>query len=293
MDEMDHNRDDEISLLDLSVVVAENLKLLIIVPLLAGTLAYFAIDALKPREYKSEALVRADAHEIALLRSARVLNEPLRQSTLLSQHDDRIQAARSSLLEAMTLEPVDGTGMYRITLTLDDPDEANRLLTQIIAKLISESEPLGDYRSMLELQLETQQAALDDLTASFARLNEGYSRLLTGGDGQVPLIQGEIGQSLVALISSIEAKRQEVARTTQALSGSLSEEDVIQAPTLPDNPEPRGLFMISALVVVIMGFLVLVGAFAREGLRRASASPNGSAKVARIRRAFWLDRKKA
>lgn len=288
MEDVDYSHDDEISLLDLAVVIAESWKLLIIVPLLAGIMAYFVIGSTTPRMYTSEALIQADANQIALLESARVLNDPIRESSLLSKHDGRLTIARTNLIDAMDVEKLDGTEMYRVKLTLDDPDEANQLLTRIITKLIQESEPTGQYREMLELRLEAQQAALGDLTDTFARLNQGYSHLLTGTDERSPTIQGEIGQSFVTLISSIESKRQEVARTTRQLNGSLSQDDVIQTPTLPDNPEPRGLLMLVALVVVLTGFLVLIGVFVRAGLARASETPEGSTKVARIRRAFWL-----
>ncbi|WMT92648.1 hypothetical protein [Pelagibacterium sp. H642] len=48
---------------------------------------------------------------------------------------------------------------------------------------------------------------------------------------------GEIGQSIVAILSNIESRRAEMLQIQEALEGSVSADDIIQ--TLPPPPIPR------------------------------------------------------
>ena len=73
--------DDEISLLDIAVVIAENWFLLIIAPLLAGAIAYGAISATTPGVYETEALLAINEREAALVQAAPVLDKAMLENS--------------------------------------------------------------------------------------------------------------------------------------------------------------------------------------------------------------------
>lgn len=70
---------------------------------------------------------------------------------------------------------------------------------------------------------------------------------------------------------------------------SFTEEDVLQPPIEPVTVrEGRSPAIAALMALLASGFAMLLFVFARDGLRRAAAAPEGAQKVDRIRRAFWL-----
>ena len=65
--------DDEISLLDLLQTIVDNLRLLVIGPILAGLLA-FGWASFLPKTYQSTAILNADQTTVSLMQSAAVLD---------------------------------------------------------------------------------------------------------------------------------------------------------------------------------------------------------------------------
>lgn len=293
MDETSPAHDDEFSLLDLAVVIAESWKLLLIVPLLAGALVYFGLSMITAPLYTSQALVQTSSGEIALLQSARVLDGPMRESSWLTDYNGSLSQARAALLDAIDIRAVEDTGFYHVKLTHRSAESAQTILTLILQELVNQSKPTGSNRDALDLTLNIQQEGLAELSASLTRLNRFYDRTLAASETDTISVVAETGQSIVALVSNIEARRQEIATTTQMLDGTIQADDIIQPPTFPDSAEGRGLLMRVALAFVTVGFLMLITAFAREGFKRASHNVENLEKVNRIRRAFWLRQRPA
>lgn len=67
------NHQDEISLLDLGAVLVENLRLLLLGPVLVSLMAYGA-SWLWPLKYQSTAVQSGDARLVAMYKSAQVLD---------------------------------------------------------------------------------------------------------------------------------------------------------------------------------------------------------------------------
>jgi len=86
MTEQTFEHDDEISLLDILVILAESWKLLVFGPLIAGVLAG-ALSFLWPKTYESVAIVRMSEAELALLNSAPVLDPLIEKFGLLPEFD--------------------------------------------------------------------------------------------------------------------------------------------------------------------------------------------------------------
>lgn len=85
------------------------------VPIIAGALAFGALTLITPREYKSEALLRIDANEAALLKTPRILDGPLGKSALIEQHGGVVSEARRTLLaDHLAVSRQDDTGWVRL-----------------------------------------------------------------------------------------------------------------------------------------------------------------------------------
>jgi capsular polysaccharide biosynthesis protein len=281
----EHVADDEISLLDIAVVVAENWLLLVVAPIVAGVLAYAALNAATPRVYESVALLNIDAREAAMAQTAPVLNRAMLESSHLEGYSGSLTQARRTLVDDnFSISKDANSEFYRLTVRGDDPDKAQELLQTIIDVLISSSIPNAFELGRLNQQIEQATASLEELENSLANIN----RISNSIDGASGISGGELGASIVSLIASIEERRNEVFRLETEREGSVRAEDVMQPPTHPDEPLSRGIITPVVAVVLGVGFLLLVFAFVREGIRNASNDPSQIEKVNRMRRAFWL-----
>lgn len=282
---------DEIGLLDIAVVIAESWRLLVIVPLLAGIVAYFGLSWATAPQYQSEATLRTNATGVSYFSTARVLDGPILKSELFNQFERSLSRARQALIDdRLKVTPVDGTSLYRVRL-IDNhsPEEAQRFLTEILRSSIVNSTPTDTDRQRLELRKQQLETSLVELQASLGRINRlADRRLEQGSETGIDAGVGEIGQAAVAILSSIESRRVDLFNIESSLAGSISEADIVQSPTLPDSAQPRGILVAVVLAMLGVGMVILIIAFIRDGLRKASQDAASLDEVNRIRRAFWM-----
>jgi uncharacterized protein involved in exopolysaccharide biosynthesis len=66
----------------------------------------------------------------------------------------------------------------------------------------------------------------------------------------------------------------------------MSDEQLLQAPSLPEKPVSQKKANKAAIAALATGFALLLFVFIRQGLRTAGADPESAAKLAAIRRAL-------
>lgn len=280
----DRGLDDEISLLDIAVVVAENWLLLIIVPLLAGAVAYGVISATNHGVYETEAILSIDQREAALALAAPVLDKAMLESSYLQGYSGSLSQARRLLLEdSFTVKKDTNSEFYRLSVRDEDPQKAEELLDAIIDALVVTSAPNQVELARINRSIEQASASLQELESGLTNINA----ILARTDDGAAVGGGELGAAVVSLVSSIEQRRAELDRLELAKEGSVRPEDVVQPPTQA-LVNSRGLLMPVAATVLGVGFVLLILAFIREGFRNAGNDPSRLAQVNRIRRAFWL-----
>ena len=98
---VNHYEDDEISLLDILVTLAESWKLLVFGPLAAAVLAG-ALSFLWPKTFESTAIVRLSEAEVALVGAAPVLDPLIVKFDLLPKLDGNQDDARAYLAKKIT-----------------------------------------------------------------------------------------------------------------------------------------------------------------------------------------------
>jgi Chain length determinant protein len=276
---MDIEEKNEVSLLDLLVVVAENLKLLILGPLAAGLLA-LGIGFSMPQSYVSQAILalKAPAQAASMMVSPIVL-DPVIESLKLSKGLS-IEVVRKALAKDVKAA-VGKDGLLLLEVTASTPIEAQTIANALIDSWLKSTVPSADERAEMEKRLAFAKSALD----STARLEEAL--IVKGGAG-LNNLHPPGTDFLIAAIGELETRyRSEVLDIPRSLQG-LSRGVVKQPPTLPTEPASPKKGMIATLTALAAGFALLLWVFMRQAWRKASLDPDPQValKLARLRAAL-------
>ena len=287
--ELTNTDESETSLLDMLVVIAENLKLLVLGPLAAGLVA-LGICYLVPQSYTSEAIIAlpntspivtstATAQAAALMTSALVL-DPVIASLRISEGRP-IQVVRMKLVNQVKAV-VGKEGLLRLHTTADSPEQAQKIGNAVISAWLKTTTPGAEERADLEKRLEYAKFSLDAVEQLLKRITtEGASNLTQ------PLTRGEAGTSIVA-IGELQARfLGDVLSIPRALQG-YSRDVVRQSPTLPNETVAPKKGLIVILATVGVGALLLIMLLLRQLWRTSGQDPMVAEKQGKLRAAMGL-----
>ena len=274
--------DEELDLLDLLVTLAENWKLLLFTPIAAGLVALGISFALS-KTYQSESSVQVE-------RTGSSFSAPVAASLAMSADVLHTIAPVAGLDDGLTSEEIYKKLSKRIQVSVGkqdkllnvvteakSPEAAQKLNQALLDTLFPFSKPRGIEKKQLEQQLDSEKKRLQealkleqDTAANIAagKVTEATSRLY-----------GE-------LLAANSARQRAVLDMERRLEG-LDNDDVVQAPTLPESSVKPKKSMIAIGATVATGFLLLLFVFARQAWRSAQEnSPEQARKLARIRQAL-------
>lgn len=274
--------DEELDLLDLLVTLAENWKLLLFTPIAAGLVALGISFALS-KTYQSESSVQVE-------RTGSSFSAPVAASLAMSADVLHTIAPVAGLDDGLTSEEIYKKLSKRIQVSVGkqdkllnvvteakSPEAAQKLNQALLDTLFPFSKPRGIEKKQLEQQLDSEKKRLQealkleqDTAANIAsgKVTEATSRLY-----------GE-------LLAANSARQRAVLDMERRLEG-LDNDDVVQAPTLPESSIKPKKSMIAIGATVATGFLLLLFVFARQAWRSAQEnSPEQARKLARIRQAL-------
>lgn len=271
----------EISLLDLLLVVAENLKLLVLGPIVVGLLA-LGVSYILPKAYVSQAILALPTQTQTATQAVAMMVSPLVLDPIIATYKlgegKPIQSARDTL--AKQVKAVVGKdGLLRLDVTDASATQAQAMANAVIDGWLSSTVPGAKERADLEKRLEFAQSGLRSVSKLIERLSV---------DGAVslgkPIPRGEASAGLVALgelQSRYLADLLAIPRTLQGLSRDV----VKQPPTLPaEQSNSRGA--IAVLAAFGSGFVLLFFVFMRQAWINAAADPEAALKQKRLRRAL-------
>jgi uncharacterized protein involved in exopolysaccharide biosynthesis len=275
-------KDGEVSLLDLLVVVAENLKLLILGPLLVGLLALGVGFAL-PQSYTSQAILALPMPtptQAAAMMVSPVVLDPAIVALQLSAGRP-IEEARKELVRQIKAT-VGKDGLLRLDVSANTPTQAQAIANAVIDSWLKSTVPGEQDRADLEKRLAYARGAL-------AAVNRLLERLTAEGAAHLnqPLTRGEAGTSLMAvgeLQARYFAEVQTIPRTLQGLSRDV----VKQPPTLPTEPVAPKKSLMAVLAALGSGFALLLFVFIRSAWKSAAQDPQAAPKLARQRALLGL-----
>ena len=267
----------EISLLDLLLVIAENIKLLVLGPLLFG-LAALAAGYAMPQSFTSQAiLTTAPAQAVSMMVSPLVL-DPVIKSLNLAEGNS-IEGARVKLASQIKATLGKDT-LLRLDITAASPAEAQKLANLVIDAYFKSTVPGELDRLDLEKKLDYAKTSL----AAVRRLLSGIT---AGGSGLLnkPLTLGEAGTSVVALGELQARYLGDVLSIPRALQG-LSRDVLIQPPTLPTVAAAPKKGLIAILAALASGFALLLWVFLRKAWMSTAQDPLGAEKQKRLQAAL-------
>lgn len=267
----------QVSVLDLLLVVAENIKLLVLGPLAVGVLALLAGFAL-PQSFTSQAiLASAPAQAVPMMTSPLVLDPVIK---ILNFADGiSIETARVKL--AGQIKAVMGKdALLHLDVTAKTPAEAQKNANLIIDAYLKSTAPGELDRADLEKRLGYAKSSLESVRKLIERIASDGPSLLNK-----PVTLAEAGTSIVAL-GELQARYQsEVMSIPRALLG-LSRDAVIQPPTLPTEAVAPKKSLITLLSVLASGFALLMWVFVRQAWANTQNDPVIAVKQARVRAAL-------
>lgn len=277
---------DEVSLLDLLLVVAENIKLLILGPLLAVLLVLGA-GYVVPQKFISNAILTLPAvastptpTQAAAIMVSPVVLDPIVQSVGLSDGQS-VHQARNALAGQIKVT-VGKDLLIRLDVTAATPAAAQTLANAIIDNWLKSTAPGVLDRAGLEKRLGYAQKSLDAVTRLLDRLTaEGATNINS------LQVRSEAGASLVAVADLQARYLSEVLNTSRILKG-LSRDVVVQQPTLPTEPAASKKGLIAIMAALGTGFALLLFIFMRSAWRGAAQNPRAAQKQARLRAALGL-----
>lgn len=278
-----HPQDEELDLLDLLVTIAENWKLLVFGPLIAGIVA-FSIGFVIPKTFESNSSVQVE-------RAGSSFTTPMAASLAMSADVLHQIAAVAGLDEGLTSEEIYRKLSKRITVSVGkqdkllnvstqakSPEAAQKLNQALLDTLFPLSKPRGLEKKQLEMQLDSEKSRLQEAL----KLEHDTAASLASGRSVSEATSRLYGELLTA-----NSNRQKGILDMERRIEGLDKDDVIQMPTLPEQSIKPKKSLLAAGAAVVTGFALLLFVFIRQAIRTAKeSSPEQAEKLARIRSAM-------
>ena len=285
--------DDEIDLLDLLVTVADNIKLLIIGPIVAGLVALGVGYAL-PQSFESTSLLAVEkrtvqvgnnepvpmfnANVVATLATSAAVLDPVAQALGLPQQGLSVDQARSRLQGQVKASVGRNDKLLSITTTATSPAAAQQLNQLVLQQVFEQTRPRGAEQARLQAQLQQEQNSF----ATSTQLEQTLAKQLASGQAS------DKTSETYAVLLSANSARLVTIQTLEAQLAGLQPSDMVQPATLPERPVKPKKSLIAVVAALATGFALLLFVFVRQALRNAGTSPESATKLARIRQALGM-----
>ncbi|MDB5868649.1 MAG: lipopolysaccharide biosynthesis [Polaromonas sp.] len=269
----------EVSLLDVLVTLAENIKLLVIGPLFVGLCA-LGIGFILPPTFQSVSILQAEQPTASVMSTAAVL-DPVIVSLRLAK-DDTVEEVRLKLRQQ--IKAVIGRNDKLLTLTVSGPtaQQSQAIANAVLQQTFKESRPKGSVRARLETQLAEARVRLKNAQDAAEGLLKRLESFSSGFNGSAELVQG-----YAELLSATGAAQNQISTLEAQLEG-LSEAQLVQSPTLPQKSSQPNKGLISIGAALATGLALLLFIFMRQAWRNKLVNEAASAKWLRIRKSLNL-----
>jgi hypothetical protein len=222
-------QDDEISLLDLLHTITENLRLLVIGPIVVGLLA-LAGASLWPKTYESTVILKAEQVTASLMLSAGVL-DPIAANLGYTPKLDQ-EAARDKLKSQIKSSFNAKDKLMTLTTQADTPQAAQALAHAVLQHTYTQTQPRDSAKLRLQKQLAQAQAREKEANQTAVLLAGKMEKL--GGDVSFQVAQGYA--QMIGVVKESQATQIDIERQLQGLDDSAL---LQEAPCRPNMPSPN------------------------------------------------------
>ena len=267
----------DVGLLDILVTLSENIKLLIVGPLLVGLCA-LGIAFVVPKTFESIAVLRADQATASLMTTAVVL-DPVATSLGLTQ-EESVEEARRLLREQIKAAVGRTDKLLTLTVSATAPQQAQAIASAVLQQTYVQSRPKGSERARLETQLQ-------DAKARTKSAEDAAVTLLKRMDSNGATGSTESARGYAELLNVAAAAQNQVAAFQAQLEG-LTDAQLVQPPTLPQKASKPKKGLIAIGTTLAAGLVLMLFVLVRQTVRGSVKDANAASKMARIRRALAL-----
>lgn len=281
MTEQTFEHDDEISLLDILVTLAESWKLLVFGPLLAGGLAG-AISFLWPNTYESVSIVRLNEEEAALIHAAPVLDPLIAKFDLLKEADGFQEDARKDLTKKLNIVIDKKTKLATLTAKANTPKQAQALGVAAIEAVLQELRLKGKEKEAVLQTIAINQQAISVAEDALEAVQKSLKR------GVMADLQQESAiKNLTSLNAEISTKTQ--ANVDLALKLEARGEEVyVQKASLPERKFAPKSGLVGMIAVLASGFALLLWVFVCKAWQQTAKELDSAAKIKLIKTALGM-----
>lgn len=273
--------DDEISLLDLLVTLAESYKLLLFGPLVAGVLAG-GLSFLWPKTFESVSLLRLAEEEAAVLHAAPVLDPLIDKFGLLADAQGFRDDARQGLKKRLTFVVDKKNKLLTITTKGFTPDEAQALNSSAIEVLLKELQVKGKEAALINETIAINHRAILVSEEAIESVQRGLKKGGTSDEAQESAIK-----NLSVINVSLLEMRTANAELRQKLEAKGAEV-LVQQPSLPQRKVSPKSSLVVVLTVLASGFALLLFVFIRKAWASATLNAESADKILAIKRSLGL-----
>jgi len=267
-------QNDEISLLDLLVIMAENWLLLFLVPLAVGAITFALLQA-QPQYYRASAVIALPAEEITRFIKDDEL-APLPQIELVPT------SGQPGLFVSSNKDSTSS-----LSVTLPSRNEAQATMETVLAAL-ERGAATGELRQTVGNRNE-QIATLEETVALRDRIAARLEQSLDDINRSSPFESESYALTAMALAQVLNGRGQDDEMLT-SLRAEIAEGQSLDT-GLSVTLAGRSPALVSVLAILATGFVMLIAVFAIHGLKSASRDPSAKPKLDRIRNALLLRRR--
>ena len=284
--------DEDIGMLDVLLVVAQNLKLLILGPIVVG-LIVLGITYQLPPKFVSEAVLVLPVPAPTLIppatptlfppvtptQAATIMASPAVLDLVTNAQDikkgESNHMSRSALAGQVNVTVVKD-GLLRLEVTAATATEAQAFANAVIDAWLNTTLPTESERRELEKHLTYAENGLKAITTLLNTLTT---------EGGTRNNKSEIGASLIQVGELQTRYLADVTSASRAMQG-LTRDVVKQAPTLPAAPQPVKKGLIAILAALGTGFTLLLFVYLRQAWRVAASDPTSAHKQSQLMKAL-------
>jgi len=269
---------EESGLLDVLVLLAENIRLIIILPLVIGTIA-LGVSFFLPQTFQSVAVLQADQATASLMIAAPVLDPVIGALGLAKK--GTLEESRIELRDRIKVVVGRADKLLTLTVSARTALQAQAIANSLIQKTFEESRPKASVLARLKIQLNEAQVRLknaQDASVGVLKRLESNSSVATGV---------ELAKGYADLLGATGVAQSQVLALEAQIEG-LSAAQLVQSPTLPERATQPKKSLIAIGATLAAGLVLLLFIFMRNAFRKSTVSENTSAKLMRIRKSVGL-----
>jgi uncharacterized protein involved in exopolysaccharide biosynthesis len=246
----------------LADLIKDNLKLLVLGPILAAVVA-FAVTSALPKWYTSVAYLAVDEA------GARTADARMRSSPVLDKVLSEYNAPRSTLegrrrflednrrMGVAAGETQRTSNLFRLEYSDKSPQIAQKVNTLFIEAWLESTKPRPDLRSTIEAEIERTDTQAKSISTLIDRLQKDAPSLLAQS------LQGELATPILGLITKRDQNLAQLITLKNSLNG-ITRDVIFGKPDLPEEPSWPRRGMITILAGFLAALLLLIFVLVRR-----------------------------